>query len=214
MPSHSSECGAILPHLSLSLSPQLTCSITGFPPPLPLSPSTLSLTPSLVECQWSSINDPQSGVREVTLSISQENHIIFNTTLPGNYFELLRKKRMMSEDLTIVFSLSIGTETDVRTSPLLINLSSTYQATLEATNGAGLSRVVETVFGLHTESEVVYGGLVSVTVNYARTENVSGVFEEPERVSGGEDFVCLLETDVISIEFPAPLDDQSVETSR
>ena len=51
-------------------------------------------------------------------------------------------------------------------------------------------------------------------MNYARTENISGHFSEPEKLSGNEDFVCLLETDVISITFGSPLSEQKVDTER
>ena len=50
--------------------------------------------------------------------------------------------------------------------------------------------------------------------NYARTENISGELADPERVSGREEFVCLLDTDTISIEFSAPLNDEKVDINR
>lgn len=74
--------------LSFSASLQLICSVTGFPPPLPLPPSSPSATPSVVECQWSNITDPHSGVSDFTLAISQGGLLIFNTTLPGIYHPL------------------------------------------------------------------------------------------------------------------------------
>ena len=53
-----------------------------------------------------------------------------------------------------------------------------------------------------------------MAVNYGRTENVSGEFVELERVSSGEEFVCVFETDVLTVEFSAPLDEQNVDTER
>ena len=108
-------------------------------------------------------------------------------------------------------SLSPGTVTSVTTHPLHLNLSSTYQTTLKATNGAGLTRLTEASFSLHTS---LYEGRVSVAVNYGRTENVSGEFVELERVSSGEEFVCVFETDVLTVEFSAPLDEQNIDTER
>ena len=43
---------------------------------------------------------------------------------------------------------------------------------------------------------------------------MSGELEEPERVLAGDEFVCLLESDVLSIEFSAPFDEQYVDTDR
>ena len=66
-----------------SLSLQLTCSVTGYPPPLPLTHLSPSLTPSVVECQWSEFEDPHSGITEFALSVSQAEQLLFNTTLDG-----------------------------------------------------------------------------------------------------------------------------------
>ena len=63
-------------------------------------------------------------------------------------------------------------------------------------------------------SNTVYSGLVQVLLNYGKTENVSGELADPERVSGRKEFVCLLDTDTISIEFSALLNDQRVDINR
>lgn len=60
----------------------------------------------------------------------------------------------------------------------------------------------------------MYSGLVQVVLNYARTENASGELVDQQRVLGREEFVCLLDTDTISIEFNAPLNDQRVDMDR
>ena len=65
-------------------------------------------------------------------------------------------------------------------------------------------------------SAVTYTGSVQVLVNYGRTENVSRELTEPERVSSGssEDAVCLWESDVITITFNTPENEQSVDPER
>ena len=109
------------------------------------------------------------------------------------------------------YSPTSGTATGFEMPSLLLNDTSRYTVSLEATNGAGLQRLVVTEVG---SSSTVYAGLVEVVVNYARTENISGEFAEPEKLWSGEDFVCLLDTDVISVMFSAPLSEQEVDTDR
>ena len=72
--------------LSLSLTPQVMCTVTGFPPPLPLPPSSPSSTSSVVECQWSNVADPHSGITEFTISILQRDYLVFNATLDGTIY--------------------------------------------------------------------------------------------------------------------------------
>lgn len=88
-----------------------------------------------------------------------------------------------------------------------------YEATLQATNGAGLKRLTDTSFGLYIDS-VGYEGFVRVVTNYGRTENMSGVFGELEGVLNDGDFVCILKTDVLSFEFTAPPHDQTIDSDR
>ena len=104
-----------------------------------------------------------------------------------------------------------GSATGFKTPSLLLNDTSEYTILLEATNGAGLQRLVLSEVAL---SNTVYAGLVEVVVNYARTENASGEFAQPEKLWSGEDFVCLLETNVISIVFNSPLSEERVDTDR
>ena len=88
-----------------------------------------------------------------------------------------------------------------------------YEATLQATNGAGLARLVETSFGLYIET-LEYEGVVAVVTNYGRTENGSGVLGEPELMASIGDYECILETDVLLIEFTTPPDSPSIDSDR
>ena len=108
--------------------------------------------------------------------------------------------------------ISSGTATGSQTPSLSLNHSSPYVVTLEAVNGAGLKREIESEIILFGDSDKdKYSGLVTVAVNYVRVENVS---RDPERVLGSDSFTCLLDSDVISIEFPAPLESQYVDSDR
>ena len=81
------------------------------------------------------------------------------------------------------------------------------------TNGAGLQRLMTNEVAPSADT---YIGSVQVLVNYGRTENVSGELTEPERVSSGssEDAVCLWESDVTTIMFSTPENEQSVDPDR
>lgn len=98
-----------------------------------------------------------------------------------------------------------------KTPSLALNVTSTYTVTLEISNGVGLRRLLSTEVAT---SSTGYAGLVEVLVNYARTENASEELTDPERLPTSEDFVCLLDTDVISIVFSAPHIDQYIDTNR
>ena len=110
--------------------------------------------------------------------------------------------------------MDLGTTTSFKTPSLNLNVSSSYLVTLEAINGAGLHREIETQVNIY-DSEIVYSGVVAIAINYARVENVSGFIEDPEMLANiDDDFTCLLETDVIGVEFPAPTDPSSVDKER
>ena len=113
----------------------------------------------------------------------------------------------------IISPISSGTATGFQTPSLSLNqYSSLYVVTLEAVNGAGLRREIESEIILFGDSDKdEYSGLVTVAVNYVRVENVS---RDPERVLGSDGYTCLLDSDVISIEFPAPLESQYVDSDR
>ena len=76
---------------------QLTCSLSGFPPPLPLDPSPGALTAAIIECEWSGIEDVHSGIEGYLITIadtSKSDQILYQTSLPGTvtlYVELLVK---------------------------------------------------------------------------------------------------------------------------
>ena len=167
----------------------------------------------MVECQWSNITDPHSGISEFTITILHEDLLVFNTTTTGILYShcLFSHKASETHRLSIFF---VGTEASVKTPPLYLNVNYMYEATLQATNGAGLTRLVETSFGLYNIDTLEYEGVVSVLTNYGRTENGSGVLEEPELLASIGDYVCVLETDVLSIEFTTPPDSQSIDSDR
>ena len=102
----------------------------------------------------------------------------------------------------------------VKTPPLQLDINSTYSATLEVTNGAGLTRLVGTSFTLPI-GRAEYPGTVDVLNNYGQAENESGLLVELETVGSSEDYVCLIETDTLSVEFPAPPPDTlSIDSDR
>ena len=107
-----------------------------------------------------------------------------------------------------------GTSTGFETPSLDLNGTATYLISVRATNRAGLGRLLLSEVSV-SESNVGYGGTAKVVVNYARYENVTGVLEEVERLVSGEEFVCLLETDFVTIEFDTPPSaTQPVDTER
>ena len=107
-----------------------------------------------------------------------------------------------------------GSASGFETPSLSLNDTVAYLVTLDVTNGAGLHRLVHTEVS-HYTSTVEYSGQVHVMVNFAKTGNTTGQLDDPEQETNDEEeFVCLYETDVISIEFSAPFDTQNVNTER
>ena len=167
-----------------------------------------------MECQWSNIADPHSDISEFTITILHQDLLIFNTTTTGIYITLIAFLVTKTSETHCVSIFSVGAATSVKTPPLYLHVNYMYEATLQATNGAGLARLVETSFGLYIIETLEYEGVVAVVTNYGRTENGSGVLGEPELMASIGDYVCILEIDVLLIEFTTPPDSPSIDSDR
>ncbi len=130
--------------------------------------------------------DPESGIRSYAISVGMA---------PNDQSVLSRTP--IDDVIPNTFASSLLASLDP---------SITYHVTLFATNGAGLESITTASVYFDISSPIISGG-VTVSPNFKVASYVMGLLSNVTK--GAESATCLLDTDVVSILFNAPQDEES-----